>query len=508
MALLIMCNNPDCGDFFEVPDSSAGQTVRCPNCNTAQPAPLGSGGTPKPARKEQKAYPPAETIPLANVEEVTDTPHPLTPAKPIVTPPAKNISPIVLQDENEEDPADNEKIFMAEEPPKSISSKTIDNDDKQKKEEDLPELTADDSDELESIFEDDDITQTNAPQELAGGEGLISAEKVSAFIFITGYALMALGLLAGMILGWGEIGSVIMGMYIGGSAGWLGGFLVAFVIIAGQQKDASAIQCPACGHVTRDSETCGHCGLPLTTRNLHPITAGCLASGRFAIKNKATALSLIFPTILAYIVYAVPTHLLKLFDGPWKVEQYLLLTLQILVLFFVYSNWMSLLLAAVHASRGKAVVIKKAPWFWQRDGLIAGLRGLGAIIIYVLPLITIPLLPLGLLAISSRNKIRVRDLKYHINFAKAHTQEIALLWLFMLMWGSGLFLGCVIVEGIDQITHYIPHHNKSDIFVACGFLRVILYAGTIGIFSLAMFRCVGEFGQCCHYEEQKNIKSK
>jgi len=73
-----------------------------------------------------------------------------------------------------------------------------------------------------------------------------------------------------------------------------------------------------------------------------------------------------------------------------------------------------------------------------------GLRILGLIVVYVLPIVTIPLLPLGLLALAVTGDGRAYNLTWALKAASRNAGGLAKAWAFLLLWGV---IGIGIVSG-------------------------------------------------------------
>lgn len=139
------------------------------------------------------------------------------------------------------------------------------------------------------------------------------------------------------------------------------------------------------------------------------------------------------------------------------------------------------------------------PSLQVREFFRLGVWGLIIACVYVLPIVTLPLLPLGLLAFTVTDDARCCDVFWALRAARRHTKWLGMLWMMLLMWGVGG--GVVVVAG-------------GWIVAVCG---LALYAGCLGILLAALvfaagasivmatqvtvycmqFRCVGMLGRYC-----------
>jgi len=150
--------------------------------------------------------------------------------------------------------------------------------------------------------------------------------------------------------------------------------------------------------------------------------------------------------------------------------------------------------------------VTKAPSlsaFAIRYLFVDGIRGLGILIVYVLPVVTLPLLPMGLLGMACADDGRALDLAWAWRAVRRMRREYARLWLVLGIWCAGAG-GCAL--GVHFLTGKLfsaamGRSGQMDASVAVIVWALGCLAASVGLlaFVAAFFRCIGIFGRC--YDE-------
>jgi len=119
--------------------------------------------------------------------------------------------------------------------------------------------------------------------------------------------------------------------------------------------------------------------------------------------------------------------------------------------------------------------------------------------LYVVPIFTMPLLPLGLLSLSGPEKTGAFNPARVVRTAWRRARNYANLWLMLLMWAASLMLAIVVVrmtihkaEGLLPLVEGTSRIQLSILLTA---VEIALDAMFICVFGLAICRCIGLFGR-------------
>ena len=141
------------------------------------------------------------------------------------------------------------------------------------------------------------------------------------------------------------------------------------------------------------------------------------------------------------------------------------------------------------------------PDFNLKELFKTGLKGLGVACVYILPIVTIPLLPLGLLAWGYSDDLRTFDLRWALRAAGKKPGKLVMLWLIMILWGVTGTIALVLLWSLAVITMAAILGQISsgiEVFFVSLFLLAVagFFIGTVFHTFMAMqFRCVGMLGR-------------
>lgn len=231
--------------------------------------------------------------------------------------------------------------------------------------------------------------------------------------------------------------------------------------------------------------------------SLGRMAAGCLRAPIYGLSNRRS-----FLTLALYLA------------GISFVVQVVILYLSILTA-LLGSGGMMLLLLIVSAVAGLAiggyvlryymdVVISSledtdqapdVPSLPISELVLLGFKGMLVGLVYSLPVITILLLPLGLLALAYTNDLRAVNLGWALRAAVKRPVCTLLLYGFLLMWlaaGAAVIFAMVLAAGAMQAA--VVHSNFIVRLVVAAVTSIFLSAAGIMVASV-LYRCVGMLGR-------------
>jgi hypothetical protein len=135
------------------------------------------------------------------------------------------------------------------------------------------------------------------------------------------------------------------------------------------------------------------------------------------------------------------------------------------------------------------------PTFNVRESFLAGLKGLGILAVYVFPIVTIPLLPLGLLALAYSDDDRAYNVLWATRAALKRPAQLLTLWPLVLMWTGAATLAMelysVLNVSVSRLAASTGVLGTLVIFLAGG----VVIATLIVMFLAVIFRCIGMLGR-------------
>ena len=127
-----------------------------------------------------------------------------------------------------------------------------------------------------------------------------------------------------------------------------------------------------------------------------------------------------------------------------------------------------------------------------------GVKGLGILVVYATPIITLPLLPLGFLAWAYSDDNRAFNVLWAVRAAQKRPGQLAAVWLMLLLWaGVGFLATYVITLAFGIAAGALTGSGVGGFLLAILFvLAAVLLAATVNVmFVCVLFRCVGMLGR-------------
>ena len=281
----------------------------------------------------------------------------------------------------------------------------------------------------------------------------------------------------------------------------MAGFIVAFLIVMGVGKEeADKVRCPVCRNIyPAETEVCSWCGTPMSMQNLNPLATHCLRAVSYARTSLGGICWLAVLVTAGYLIFTGALALPKAFPaelGPWRP---LLIGVAAVVAFLIGAYCLEFLFSAIAQTVTRRDEGPKAPAFFDLTYVAAGFKGVAALVVYVLPILTIPLLPMGLLWLGTGGKAGAFHPGRAVRSVWRDTKGFAIIWLLLLLWAAMLTLAVtltmVVRSALMDLMPSVGQPTDTVLSVVTSAIGVAVIAAAGGIFALAMFRCIGILGR-------------
>jgi len=188
--------------------------------------------------------------------------------------------------------------------------------------------------------------------------------------------------------------------------------------------------------------------------------------------------------------------------GAWAIGFVVLAEVALLVLVLVFAgHFLEFFRDVVVGSVENSDLVPEMPPLRPRDQLPEALRALGAIFVYVLPVVTLPLLPLGVLGLAWADGGGGLDLVWALKAARRRPRQLAVLWAVLLPWAAAVVAGPWLTltfffwisgDVIRQLHGHWVGQFLSMVFVGEG---VVLAVAVALLSPTVCCRCIGLFGR-------------
>lgn len=520
MPTLVMCRNRECGELFEVPDSAAGASVRCPSCGGVQHFQHHSDLrlAKRPGEAKRKADPSASSgqprsKPMAKhpiKARLNESAGPAEPAAGQGEEDERIDLRAVLRDaqpgqENDdskpsEDAPDDLPDWAggAHQPPAEANRSTTNPlprsqppaTARQEHPTSPPAAPAGQSrpDPAESDldlagfrdFDEDESDFAPVQREEAGPNVL------AVGVFGSGLA----GLLAGAVLGaWLGGESRLAWVYLGALAGWAGGFVLAFLAYLGVcPEQIGRVPCPTCGcRMDRDEPQCHACGRTLHWADVYPMTVGCCRALQVAASHWPRLLGLAAVGLLPAAWWALRVVLPRALPDGSEDYRLVLTAGMVLTSAVAMTVWLRVLLQ----------VGNPFPFRWEgRANFLTACKALALVALFSAPVLTLALLPIRLLELLG---LKVPGgLGERFRRLASCANDYALLWLWLMLYAA---IGLLTVALYVALARQIPLPlDPAQTLSAVGRIAVMTLASFVpltlaALFATAMFCCIAAFGR-------------
>ena len=572
MSVLIMCSNATCGELLDVPDEAVGKKVRCPGCGTVQvvaqagsmPAPAQAAGAaedksvaPKPPGPTKSAEKPfledpagesdvdltqfAEWAPgddaagdpkkadarpargkpadgdIIDLTVLRDLEQGDAPAGPPPPKPVPHDAPTGVMLSSAEAyratmkrplgraffPADARPVSEGSEAPVLVEESTTQ----------TPQPAPEEA--IAAPEPLDDLPAVLEPANQSAGEGVLESKAAVSAIFLMG----VIGILGGAAAGFFISRShPVAGIYIGGALGWVAGFMATCLFVLSAERADERVCCPDCGKFFPEgTEFCNSCGAELAEPAVNPIARGGLRAGGYGLGSKraimvAALLGLVGGGIVEEVHQAAGRGASS---GAWPWVSAGLIAL-VLACFGGYL--LEFLLSAVRRTLRMDGKPPSLPSPLSMRNLQAATGAVAVVCVYVVPLVTLPLLPPALLYLATSGLGKALNVKRVLAAALRRSGDFVVLWLVVFLWVGGVLLSLTMAIAafieMDRLPAMLDAANpawanpiRSAMWVVLTAVKSALVAAIVCVFGLAVARCIGLFGRQGGLRPAKETKS-
>lgn len=288
-----------------------------------------------------------------------------------------------------------------------------------------------------------------------------------------------------------------------------------------RHKQDGGIDCARCRTFVPTGVTaCPTCGLPVVQPGARvsaarsaPSTVGdflasCVGAAGYGAKSLGVCFKLILCICGINVLFSIAAFLIGLSSSGKSENGELLLTIGWLAVSLIISGYLlRFYMYAVTSSLQGTNLPPTLPPFSIPELMLTALKGLGVAVVYIIPIVTLPLLPLGYLALAQTNDGRAYDLVWAFRAAVKRPGRLAILWVVLTMhivvgliiafviYMLAALIGSVVLAAIAKSLELSP---VGQLVLALPFALVIvlLFFAMLEGVACTCFRCVGLLGRC------------
>ncbi len=271
---------------------------------------------------------------------------------------------------------------------------------------------------------------------------------------------------------------------------------------------AIQLLCPACGiELPRDTVICPDCRLAakgnlveesrsaerteIPDGSLRCLAIDCLASLRYSASNAKTVFLLVLHAVVLLFILSIVSLGTFLIGMPPQIGT--TFTQIIMCGYFARYSF-----DVVQSSLDNLDDAPNIPEFSLRESLRTGVGVLGIAVVYVTPVVTIPLLPMAILALAYARDWRAFDVLWTIRAVRLAPRQYLLVWMALLIW---IVLLGVAVSAISLALDFLAQPNSFDIGSSIIRNLAISFVGGLASWVIIVmllsvpFRCIGMLGR-------------
>jgi hypothetical protein len=361
---------------------------------------------------------------------------------------------------------------------------------------------SDESGDLEDIV--DSTLVISSPEELlaaqdnlAGQDAVLGSRAGSVSLVVGGVVGMIVGAAAGALI---PSQSPVLWTYAAGGLGWACGFVFTFLLLLGVEGIAAqGTVCGVCRSVSpAGASICGLCGSPLPQATIDPFIAQCMSARTFLARRAGTIYWAAMVSALAFAAYLGTRELKAQIASGSGGLRFLSDAAAVAAALVAIAYLAALVRRTVASAFEDPSSRTPSGTLWDPRRLAGGLGAAVVAVLYALPLVTFPLLPVAVLAASLGRWSTACSPWRVAKLVASSGREFALLWLMILLWSAAAALAvAVVLIAVSWSLRLVPstdNVSRTALLIAARSVAAALVAAGGVTFVLAALRCVGVFG--------------
>lgn len=266
---------------------------------------------------------------------------------------------------------------------------------------------------------------------------------------------------------------------------------------------ARALLCPRCGWVNSSLQPPLPAG-PLPpgaappAASIGPLAADCLKAIAYGLSNFRSIVVLVLCFLVVYLVVHFLLNIFSVFLWFTGLGNFIMVVLGGAVQVGVGGYFLRYYLDVVISSLEGDDQAPNLPDFRISELFATGVKGLGLLVVYVTPIVTLPLLPLGLLAAGYSDDNRCLHVPWALRAAGKRPRRLAVLWAFILLWlalGFAGTYGIMLGSGVVAVAVAARGGGAPLLAFLIVLGGVILAAAIDVMFTCVLFRCISMLGR-------------
>ncbi len=293
-----------------------------------------------------------------------------------------------------------------------------------------------------------------------------------------------------------------------------------------RREEVSGRRCSRCNaEIPPEAKRCPNCQWPVASTepagapaiahraaarrkalNLERFLSDCGLAWVYGIRSFGTCFRLILAVVGMNLLFGVVAFLIGLSGGGGREGTFAVMLLGVLANVFVAGYFLRFYVNVMISSLEGTDLPPQLPYFNILQILATGLKGLGIFLVYVLPIVTIPLLPLGWMALAYTGDGRGYDLIWACRAAVKRPGRLLFVWVMSLVYLIvGVIVACLLtaLAGHALALAFAWLATRLELSpllrfllaLPLFFLLVMFFYALVESVACAMFRCIGMLGR-------------
>jgi len=266
----------------------------------------------------------------------------------------------------------------------------------------------------------------------------------------------------------------------------------------GGAMPGAASACPACGWVKGSglSVTAGAAAEQDAPGDPGQLAVDCFKAIAYGASNFNSIFILVMCAIFLSMLLGIAYQFFAAFLFVHPAGRLILGVMSVCVYTIMGGYYQRFFLDTVIGSLEGADQAPAVPSFNISQMFVTGLKGLGVAFVYVLPIFTLPLWPLGTLAWGYSDDLRCFDVTWALRAAARRPAQLLVLWLILLIWLAVMVVALAALWFLMKmmIAAMIAAMGCFGLLIGLP-IAVALITVVAVMFTTVIYRCVGMLGR-------------